>query len=295
MEETSEPTSRAENPASAPVPERQSSPPPTPPTQTPYPALRKESSGNFFTNRLVQILGAILLGIAIFLSIIFFINQSKKTRSNKSTTQATESAKAQPKKEEKPKTLGYVKSVDGLNLREEPTTASRLIQTLPNGTTMEIISEQDKWYLVEATTRGYVAKKYVTSKKPKVALKIYSFDELNFKFIYPESYKIELSEGDPNTFQFSAGESSGGFGVRKEKSGISLSGYLASQYPKATASVCDITFGNARECRKVKNGDEEFYMVNASGSILKFTILVAYGNFPLDFTNTIVRSMYFPE
>jgi len=268
-------------------------PPPTPTGQNvPKTYLKKAGGPPTF-----KILAALALIIAILTAGFFFFQRNQGSApppsSSNEETAATEAASAEEPKPEGE--VAYVSSETGLNLREEASTISRILQTLPNGTEVTILSDEGDWYLVEVTTRGYVAKEYVTKTKPKSVLKVYSASKLNFKFIYPESYKITLAEGEPNTFDFESGESSGGFSVNQEATGTTIAGFLATEYPKATSTACDITIGNAKDCKKVKAEEEEFYLVNAAAAIYKFVMLAGHGNFPYDRTQTIFPSFYFVE
>lgn len=214
-----------------------------------------------------------------------------KTETKSETPAATSSA--EEKKEEKTLKTGWVNSADGLNLRAEPSTSSRIIQTLPNGTAFGIISEEGDWFFVEATTRGYLSKKFVTVIKPTNAKKIYDASEFNFKFVYPENYSVRLSKADINTFEFTYNESAGGFTLFQEATGTTIAGVLTQNYPKATNKACDITIGNAKECKMVTDGDETFYLVNTGSTIFKFGILTNHGNLPRDLTGIIFPSFFF--
>lgn len=238
--------------------------------------------------------GLLIIVLIISFAIFFFLHPSKQpeTNQNKDQKQATSSSDKKPLEEKRQ--LGYVNSETGLNMRSKADTSSKILQTLPNGTELSILSEEGDWYLIEATSRGYVAKQYVTTTRGAAVLKVYDAGDLNFKLIYPENYKIALTKGAINVFRFtSSTDSSGGFSVSKEVSGSTISGYLATKYPKAAVKDCDITIGNARECKMVENEEESFYLADGAASVFKFVISTNYGKFPLDLTAIILPSIFF--
>ncbi len=63
----------------------------------------------------------------------------------------------------------YVGSQSGVNLREEATTNSNILDTLLVNTEIKIIGEENDWYKVEYNSQeGYIAKQYVSDERVQV-------------------------------------------------------------------------------------------------------------------------------
>lgn len=271
------------------------------PVRHPYPALQGESKPSFLGNRFVQIGIAILVGFLIFLLAIFLLTKFKSQGNPQShpattPTSATKSAQKNHSESETPKDYAYVNSPEGLNLREEPNTSSRILTTLPDKTQINILAASGDWYQVEATARGYVSKKYVTKTKPTQILKIYENTDPKLNFVYPEKYTVDFESGSPDTFNFTSHDSSnssGGFTINKEASGLTISGYIAQNYAGVKPLACDITLGNADECRMVKTASGTFYLISAASSIYQVAVLTNFGDLPFDLTQTIFRTLFF--
>ncbi len=266
-------------------------------TSQPTPSTPKVTRGQVPKKLYLVVFVGILLTI-VALSLYFFLVASKgtnkKTEAESTTTTATLSAKKEP---EKNYDKVYVTAAEGLNLREEASTSSLVVLLLPVGTELKVISTQGDWYFVEAQTKGFVNKEFVSSSKPATGtLLTFTNSDSPFKFLYPDLYTIKLSNDDQSkTYSFTGNDSYGGFKVVSEDNFATLGNYAIKNYPQAQKTSCEpVRFGTqAKECEKVTDETGSTYLLLVNTTLYKITYLKTEGGLLTDLNNLIFYSMYF--
>ena len=166
---------------------------------------------------LVVIARLVLILIVVGLIGFIFLGRAKPEETKSTEKQASSSANTDSKKTTD---IGYVTALEGLNLREQPTTDSNIILLLPEGTQVQILGTDNDWYYVEAQTKGYVSKEYISTTKPeKPALLVFNASESPFNFLYHDVYKVVFKNTGANNFEYSftSSDSYGGFSVTTGK------------------------------------------------------------------------------
>jgi hypothetical protein len=248
-----------------------------------------KTESDFSKNIYLAVLGVLLFLATSTAFFLFLINLNKNQKPAKET--ATKSSQ----KSQEEKDTGYVSADGGLNLRKEPSSDSLVLLILPKNTEVKIISSQGDWYFVEANTKGFVTKEFITFVKPKEGI-LKTFSDLNspVNFLYPDLYKIEFTKSETELdYNFQGNDSYGGFKVQTEKGFTSLGNYSLKNFNKI-AAVCDIKFGsNAPECEKVDTDQGTLYLVLVKNTLYKISYLKTEGGLLTDLNNLIFSSFVF--
>lgn len=250
--------------------------------------LRKFPPTNLIFISIFVIMVLALIGFGLY---FFVFNKKEVAKTDSSQKIATQSSKQEEKFD-----TGYVTALEGLNLRAEPSLEADIILLLPVGTELKITGEDGDWYLVEAQTKGFVAKEFVSKEKPKgTVLKVFREEESPFYFLYPQVYKVKFTKTD-NTYEYSftGNDSFGGFKVETQTGLVTLGNYALKNYPQATRSSCDIQFAASRkECEKLNTEQGTIYLVLIDTTLYKISYLKTEGGLLTDINNLVFFSMYF--
>lgn len=253
------------------------------------PILQPKSS--FLNSKSLYLFSAlIILLVVLGLVTYFFLKNSKPKTKPKSEPKKVATQSAQNKTN-----LGYVTSLEGLNLRKTASTDGSILLILPNKTEVKIINSQNDWYFIEANTKGFVAKEFISQEKPTDGvLKTFSESPSPFTFLYPELYTVSMNNTD-NVFEYSftGNDSYGGFKVEKDTEAMfTIGNYALTKYPGAKKEACDIKFGYARkECEKLTTETGTVYLVLFNNSLYKFTYLKTEGGLLTDMNNLVFSSL----
>lgn len=235
----------------------------------------------------------LILIIGGLLAYIFVFNQSKKT-TQEPKKEASTSAKTTTNTASN---IGYVTAPEGLNMREQPSVDSKKLLLLPAGTEVEIIGTENSWYFIEAQTKGFVSKDYVSSEKPdKTILKVFKEAASPFNFLYPSVYQVTFKNPDEKTFEYSftSSDSYGGFHIEKETGLVTLGNYALKNYPGAKNAVCSVQFANSRkECEQLATDNGTLYLLLIDNTLYKITYLKTEGGALADINNLVFYSMFF--
>ena len=250
----------------------------------------KNSSSKTLSIIVIILLLLGILGLVIF---VFFKNQ--KSSEPKSTKKEASIAATTGNKEDSD--IGYVTALEGLNLREQPSTDSNKILLLPEGTKVQILGTDNDWYYVEAQTKGYVAKEYITTQKPKKpALLVFNASESPFNFLYHDVYKVSFKNIDASNFEygFSSSDSYGGFLVATEKGFSTLGNYALKNYPTAKKSACAVQFAASRkECEQLETDSGTLYLLLIETTLYRISYLKTEGGTLADINNIVFYTMFF--
>jgi uncharacterized protein YgiM (DUF1202 family) len=244
----------------------------------------------------------VFVGIALIIALFtyFLLVASKPTTSNNQKEKvSTNSATPTTKTDETNQTLKivYVTALEGLNLREEASTDSLVTLLLPFGTELKVISTEGDWYFVQAQTKGFVHKDYVSETKPTgQTLLTFENSQSAFKFLYPDLYKVSLTKADNVvTYNFIGNQSLGGFKVETQENMATLGNYAITKYPEGQKTSCEpVRFGTqAKECEKVTDSTGTTYLLLVNTTLYKITYLKTEGGLLTDLNNLVFYSMYF--
>lgn len=244
----------------------------------------------------ILVVVAVCLGIAALVAYFLLFNKPDKTSEQTSTpSRATGSAQPEEKKEEEASgEFGYVMAAEGLNLRKEASLTSPVLLILPNKTEVEIINDQGDWYFVQAQTRGFVAKEFVSKQKPQgTTLKVYKEEDSPFNFLYPDNYQVKFSKTDTSfEYNFTGNQSLGGFKVETEENKPTIGNYALTNYPTYTKTTCDTkVLVERKECEKLTGESGTIYLVLAETTLYKFTYLKTEGGLLTDLNNLVFPLM----
>lgn len=248
------------------------------------------------SNRLYLI---VFIGILLILALLIyiFLEASKTPPNQKSDNKQKISSQSAKEKKEAVIEKIYVTAKEGLNLREEQSTSALITLLLPYGTELKVISSQGDWYFVEAQTKGFVHKDFVSSSKPsETVLLTFNQPDSPFKFLYPEVYKVTFQKTDNLvSYNFSGNESFGGFKVEITENMATLGNFALTNYPQAQKGSCEpIRFGTqAKECEKVVDSSGTTYLLLVNTTLYKITYLKTEGGLLTDLNNLVFYSMYF--
>lgn len=258
------------------------------------PTSNKQPPRNFVSSKvLFLIIFLTLLAVIAAIVLYFFVFTKKDTKKPSDTS--TKIATSSSKKEEK-FDVGYVTALEGLNLRSEPSTESDIILLLPAGTELKITGEDGDWYMVEAQTKGFVAKEFVSKDKPAgTILKLFDQEGSPFKFLYPSVYKVTFTKNEASyEYSFSGNDSYGGFKVETQTGLVTLGNYSLKNYPESTKSACDVQVAASRkECEKLATSNGTLYLVLIDTTLYKISYLKTEGGLLTDINNLVFFSMYF--
>lgn len=266
------------------------------PVVTPNQPLIQPSNKNNSVNKKVLILIVIVL-LLIVLGLLVFILFGKNSKPTKTADkQATSSAEQKTKAEAK---IGYVTALEGLNLREEPSTDAAKILLLPEATQVKILGSDGDWYYIEAQTKGYVAKEFISSQKPdKPSLVVFNEENSPFNFLYHDVYKINYKKIDDNNFEYSfiSSDSYGGFHITTETGFVTLGNYALKNYPQGKKTTCAVQFAESRkECEQVETDSGTIYLVLFNTTLYKISYLKTEGGTLADINNIVFYSFYLKE
>ena len=269
------------------------------PTSPPQPnaATPKNTRGQVSKKLYLVVFVGILLIIVAFLGYFWLVASKAPTPQTTAEKVATSSAKVTEGEAEKSFEKVYVTALEGLNLREEASTSSLITLLLPAGTELKVISTQGDWYFVQAQTRGYVSKDFVSSSKPAGTLLLTFADAQSpFKFLYPNLFKVSLTKTDTIlTYNFTGNESFGGFKVELVENLATLGNYALKNYPQAQRGSCEpVRFGTqAKECERVTDTSGTTYLLLVNTTLYKISYLKTEGGLLTDLNNLVFYSMYF--
>lgn len=267
------------------------------PTATPKPEIQPKSptSGQVSKKVYLVLFVGIILIIAVLVYFLLVASEGDEESTENSQKEAT--ASAENKTPEPNFETAYVTAAEGLNLREEASTDALIVLLLPAGTELKIISSSGDWYFVEAQTRGYVSKEFVSESKPTgTTLLTFNNSQSPFKFLYPDVYKVELTKADKVTaYNFTGNQSFGGFKVETVENMATLGNYALQNYPQAAKSGCEpIQFGTqAKECEKVVDSSGTTYLLLVNTTLYKISYLKTEGGLLTDLNNLVFYSLYF--
>lgn len=266
----------------------------TNPATTPTPT-KKTGFSKKILFAAVSLLVLLLLAVGVYL--VLADNKAEDSANSEQTTTATTSAETKDDAEASNGQVVYVTAVEGLNLREEASTEALIVLLLPLGTALEVISSQGDWHFVQAQTRGYVHKDFVSETKPQTgALLIFNDKDSAFKFLYPDVYKISLTKVDNIlTYSFTGNESFGGFKVETVENMATLGNYALKNYPQAQKGSCEpVRFGTqAKECERVTDSTGTTYLLLVNTTLYKISYLKTEGGLLTDLNNLVFYSIYF--
>lgn len=259
----------------------------------PLPTL-KQSEPKLPVSKLIYLLVFTFLILVILglVYILFISPKLKKPDQTKPVQQASVSAK--PKEDNF--SVGYVNAPEGLNLRQSPSSDSVKILLLPNGTELQIISNEGDWYFVESQTKGFVAKEFVTSSKPKgTVLKTFKDDLSPFSFLYPDIYKVSFAKTDTDLeYSFTGNDSYGGFKVETQTGFSTIGNYALKNYPGAKTGACSPQFAATRkECEELTTDSGTLYLLLVNTTLYKISYLKTEGGLLTDLKNLVFYSLYF--
>lgn len=267
-------------------------------TSAPNPNLQPNNNPKLPEKTSKKLYLVIFVGISLILILLIYLllvssKGSPKTKNEqKIATKSSDKAKQQEIFEKV-----YVTAKEGLNLREEASTSSLITLLLPYATELKVVSTQGDWYFVQAQTKGFVSKEFVSNTKPEgIVLLTYENSLSPFKFLYPEVYKITIAKVDNTiTFSFTGNESYGGFKVETTDNMATLGNYSLKNYPQAQKGSCEpIRFGTqAKECEKVVDDSGTTYLLLVNTTLYKITYIKTEGGLLTDLNNLVFYSMYF--
>lgn len=256
--------------------------------------LSKPKSSSSKTLVVIAIL--VLILIVVGLIGFIFLGRAKPEETKSTEKQASSSANTDSKKTAN---IGYVTALEGLNLREQPSTDSNKILLLPEGTRVQILGTDNDWYYVEAQTKGYVSKEYISTTKPeKPALLVFNAPESPFNFLYHDVYKVSFKSSDPNNFEYSftGADSYGGFSITTEKGLMTLGNYALKNYPTAKKTACAVQFAaHRKECEQLETDSGTLYLLLIDTTLYKITYLKTEGGTLADINNIVFYTMFFKD
>ena len=236
----------------------------------------------------------ILVFVLVALGLIIYLGWKNWPQKQASTTTSKPTASSSAKQTET--NIGYVNAESGLNLRSQPNSDADIILTLPNHTQVTIINSSGDFYFVEANTKGFVAKEFITFVKPSgYVLKAFTDSSSPLSFLYPDVYKVSFTKTDANNFSYSfTGNSSyGGFSVQTESPLYTLGNYALTHY-NAPGQTCDVKFSNGqKECEKVDIASGTVYLLLNNPTLYKIAYLKTEGGLLTDLNNLIFTSLVF--
>ncbi len=245
-------------------------------------------------SKLILVVVVSLLTIIIIGGGVYFLlfRKGAKTASNTPTKQASPSA---GQNNQGNVDLGYVAAKEGLNLRDKPATDGTIILLLPYGTELKIAGSDGDWYLVEAQTKGFVAKEFITKTKPTIAIKTFNDKLSPINFLYHDVYRVSFTKTETAyEYSFTSSDSYGGFHIETQPGLQTLGNYALQHYPTAKRSACDVTFGSGRkECEKLDSDTGTMYLVLVNSTLYKISYLKTEGGLLADLKNIVFYSFYF--
>ncbi len=245
---------------------------------------------------LVVIARLVLILIVVGLIGFIFLGRAKPEETKSTEKQASSSANTDSKKTTD---IGYVTALEGLNLREQPTTDSNIILLLPEGTQVQILGTDNDWYYVEAQTKGYVSKEYISTTKPeKPALLVFNASESPFNFLYHDVYKVVFKNTGANNFEYSftSSDSYGGFSVTTGKGFSTLGNYALKNYSAAKKGACSVQFAASRkECEQLETDTGTLYLLLIETTLYKISYLKTEGGTLADINNIVFYTMFFKD
>lgn len=239
---------------------------------------------------------AILVLILIVVALAGFIFLGKAKLKETKTTQKQASSSASSSATQATN-VGYVIAAEGLNLRDQPSTDSNIILLLPAGTTVQILGTDNDWYYVEAQTKGYVSKQYISTTKPeKTVLKVFNDPASPFNFLYHDVYQVRFKSIDANNFQYSftSSDSFGGFSVTTQSGFVTLGNYALQNYPGVKQSACSVQFAaHRKECEQLETNNGTVYLLLINTTMYKISYLKTEGGALADINNIVFYTMFF--
>lgn len=240
----------------------------------------------------ISVLILVVLGLLGFI----FLNKPKAVKNSETKKEATVSTKAATQKDS---TVGYVTASEGLNLRVQPSADANKILLLPAGTEVQILGTDNDWYYVEAQTKGYVSKQYISTTKPqKTFLKAFRDPASPFNFLYHSIYKVSFKTLAPNNFEYSftSSDSFGGFSAATEKGFTTLGNYALKNYPQAKKTNCTVQFAASRkECEQLETNTGTLYLLLINTTLYKISYLKTEGGTLADINNIVFYTLFFKD